>query len=122
MPSTRSDAGSRAAAGRVLPLADAIGSLARAGGVPFAELLVHGSLNVEIFAPQDVDRQQPHSRDELYVVVKGRGDFVHGDRRDRVRSGDLIFVPARLPHRFENIADGLTVWVMFYGPEGGEAP
>ena len=37
---------------------------------------------------------EPHTRDGLYVVISGRGEFVHGDRRAPFGSGDLIFVPA----------------------------
>ena len=36
--------------------------------------------------------------------------------------GDFLFAPAGLPHRFEDFTDDLAVWVLFYGPEGGEKP
>ena len=29
--------------------------------------------------------------------------------------------PARVEHRFEDFSDDFAVWVIFYGPEGGEA-
>ena len=32
-----------------------------------------------------------------------------------------LFVPAGVEHRFEDFTDDLAVWVVFYGPEGGEA-
>lgn len=113
--------GSEGLAG-VLPLAVARARLAAEPGALFTELLRHGTLSVEIYAPRGVDAQQPHSRDELYVVASGAGEFVCGTRRDRFGAGDLIFVPARMPHRFENFSADLAVWVMFYGPEGGEQP
>jgi hypothetical protein len=31
-----------------------------------------------------------------------------------------MFVAAGVEHRFEDFTDDLAVWVMFYGPEGGE--
>jgi hypothetical protein len=31
-------------------------------------------------------------------------------------------VPAGVVHRFEDFSDDLAVWVVFYGPEGGEIP
>ena len=34
--------------------------------------------------------------------------------------GDLLFVPAGVEHRFEEFSDDLAVWVVFYGPDGGE--
>jgi mannose-6-phosphate isomerase-like protein (cupin superfamily) len=47
---------------------------------------------------------------------------VYGDKRAPFGAGDLIFVPAHLPHRFENFTVDFAVWVAFYGPEGGERP
>ena len=32
-----------------------------------------------------------------------------------------LFAAAGATHRFENFSDDLTVWVLFYGPEGGES-
>lgn len=54
--------------------------------------------------------------------MEGSGDFVHGKRRDRFRRGDFLFAPAGLPHSFEGFTDNLLLWVIFYGPEGGENP
>lgn len=36
--------------------------------------------------------------------------------------GDFLFVPAGVEHRFEEFTDDLAVWVVFYGPDGGERP
>jgi mannose-6-phosphate isomerase-like protein (cupin superfamily) len=106
----------------VLPLAEGLARLPGRGGPPFAELLRHGTLSVEIFRPRGVDTQQPHPRDEIYVVANGSADFVYGSQRRRVEPGHFLFVPAGLPHRFENFTGDLTLWVIFYGPEGGERP
>jgi len=86
----------------------------------FATLFEHGSLTVEIYAPQGSDPQTPHTRDEIYVVVQGSGEFINGGTREHFGPGDVLFVPAGVDHRFVNFSDGLVVWVMFYGPEGGE--
>jgi len=85
-----------------------------------AEVLRHGSLEVRYYAPQGVDPQTPHSRDEVYVVASGSGHFVRGVERIAFESGDLLFVPAGMEHRFEDFSADLALWVMFYGPEGGE--
>lgn len=106
----------------VLPLATARARLAAEPGALFTELLRHGTLSVEIYAPRGVDAQQPHTRDEIYVVASGAGEFRCGDRVQPFGPGDLIFVPAGQVHRFERFGDDLAVWVMFYGPEGGERP
>jgi mannose-6-phosphate isomerase-like protein (cupin superfamily) len=91
------------------------------GGERFAKVLGHGSMEVEIYAPRGTDPQTPHTRDELYVVVSGTGQFVNGPGRQEFGPGDVLFVPAGVEHRFEDFTDDLLVWVVFYGPEGGEA-
>lgn len=87
---------------------------------PFIELFKHGSLVVEMYQPDKVDLQQPHSRDELYVVVSGTGWFVNGASRQPFAAGEVLFVAAGVAHRFEDFTDDFATWVMFYGPEGGE--
>ena len=89
-------------------------------GERFVELFKHGTLVVELYAPHGHDPQTPHTRDEVYVVARGRGTFFDGSSRVSFQPGDLLFVAAGIPHRFEDFSDDLAVWVMFYGPEGGE--
>ena len=85
-----------------------------------AEVFRHGMLQVRIYAPHGRDPQAPHSRDEVYVVARGRGVFVHGTRQMPVDAGDLLFAAAGEIHRFEAFSTDFAVWVFFYGPEGGE--
>ena len=89
-------------------------------GEPFTEALRHGTMSVEVFAPRGSDNQQPHEQDELYFVAAGHADFIHEGRRMSVRAGDVLFVPARDRHRFEEISDDFVTWVVFWGPKGGE--
>jgi mannose-6-phosphate isomerase-like protein (cupin superfamily) len=84
-------------------------------------IFAHGTLEAELYSPQGVDRQVPHSRDEIYVVARGEGQFFDGRARHAVRPGSFIFVPAGQEHRFEQFTSDFAVWVLFYGPEGGEA-
>lgn len=92
----------------------------------FIETFGHGTLMVELYSPRGEDPQQPHTRDEVYVVTHGTGTFVTGHPGGETRAafapGDLLFVPAFLPHRFEDFSEDFATWVMFYGPEGGEVP
>ena len=81
----------------------------------------HGSLVVEIYKPDKIDLQTPHTRNEIYVVISGTGWFVNGDVRHRFEVGQVLFVPAGIEHRFEEFTDDFSTWVMFYGPKGGEA-
>ena len=80
-------------------------------------VFTRGELSVELYAPQDEDRQKPHSRDEVYVVARGIATFFDGEARRRVEPGAFIFVEAGRVHRFEQFSDDFAVWVIFYGPE-----
>ena len=66
----------------------------------FTGLFRHGTLEIEIFQPQEVDLQQPHDKDELYFIATGSGFFEHGGERQAVEPGDLLFVAAGERHRF----------------------
>ncbi|HMB42814.1 MAG TPA: cupin domain-containing protein [Luteimonas sp.] len=90
-------------------------------GLPYMTLFRHGSLEIEIYRPIDVDQQTPHTRDEIYVVIAGRGEFVCAGHRRPFVAGDVLFAPAGAVHRFENFSSDFSTWVFFYGPEGGEA-
>ncbi len=81
----------------------------------------HGSLVVELYSPHGLDAQTPHSRDEVYFVARGTGLFFDGVHRQAVEVGAILFVPAGHVHRFEEFSPDFTVWVIFYGPDGGEA-
>ena len=100
--------------------AEALARVPTAEGKRFATVLEHGTLVVEIYAPRGTDPQQPHTRDEAYVVISGRGEFVLGSERRSFGPGDVLFAPAGARHRFEGFSDDFAVWVFFYGPEGGE--
>jgi len=86
----------------------------------FATVFQHGTLAVEVYQPNKVDLQQPHTRDEIYVVISGSGEFLNGEKRVSFLPGDFLFVAAGVPHRFENFTEDFATWVLFYGPEGGE--
>lgn len=80
----------------------------------------HGSLVVELYTPVGHDPQKPHTRDEVYFVARGKGQFFDGERRHSIEAGSFLFVRAGQVHRFEDFSCDFTVWVAFYGPEGGE--
>lgn len=109
------------------PLAPAAFPLAAARTAPLppgrlsAAIFSHGSLELRWYAPTGSDPQTPHARDELYIVASGNGWFRRGDERFRFGPGDALFVAAGVAHRFEEFSADFGVWVMFYGPEGGEA-
>ena len=89
-------------------------------GERFAVGFTHGSMLVELYDPGPVDTQQLHTRDELYVVVSGRGIFERDGERVAFGPHDVLFVPAGAAHRFVEYTPDFRTWVVFYGPEGGE--
>ena len=103
-----------------VPLARAQELLNRDPAQLFIELLRHGSLSVELFSPIKIDPQSPHLQDELYVIVKGSGEFILEEERCNFQAGDVLYVPAGWVHRFENFSPDFQTWVVFYGPNGGE--
>ncbi|MGD9535815.1 MAG: cupin domain-containing protein [Alphaproteobacteria bacterium] len=89
---------------------------------PFEVVLTHGTARIGVYAPRGSDPQQPHDQDEVYVVARGSGVFLNGTERRAFAPGDMLFVPAGVTHRFESFTDDFAVWVVFYGPQGGEHP
>ncbi len=104
-------------------IADALDAVARvARGLPSAVVFEHGTLQVKMYRPAGTDMQKPHTRDEVYVIARGSGWFVNGPERHPFQTGDMLFVPAGVEHRFDEFTDDFCTWVLFYGPEGGEVP
>ena len=103
-------------------LADA---LARQGasGNPWLELLSVPDLSAGLYVlpAGGIDRQHPHTEDEVYVVLAGSARFTAGDATRDVAAGDTLFVPAHEPHRFHDIAEELRLLVVFGPAEGSRA-
>ena len=60
-----------------------------------------------------IDPQQPHSEDEVYYIVSGRGAIrVSAESRD-IGPGSVIYVKAGDGHRFHSIAEELVILVFF---------
>lgn len=108
--------------GRVIHLADAQARIPGPPGPHFAGVMERGTLRIFLSRPVPPNRQTPHTQDEVYVIVRGHGVLVHGGARARFGPGDLLFVAAGIEHWFEDFTADLAVWVIFYGPQGGEVP
>jgi mannose-6-phosphate isomerase-like protein (cupin superfamily) len=83
--------------------------------------IVHQSSNLElgvyVLVAPEPDRQQPHDRDEVYVVLEGRGALEVGAEVTTLREGQGAFVAAGADHRFTGY-EGLSVLVIFAGASG----
>lgn len=104
-----------------ISLSDALSKGPPEPGNLAVSIFQHGTMVAELYSPRGHDPQQPHTRDEIYVVARGSGMFFNGTEKVPVAPGTFLFVPAGQEHRFEHFSDDFAVWVFFYGPEGGEA-
>ena len=84
-------------------------------GKSYLEFLRVPSLSAGLYmlAAGAVDTQEPHTEDEIYYVISGRG-FIQVDQESRpVEAGSLVFVKAHVEHRFHTITEDLRVLVIF---------
>ncbi len=106
--------------GRRITKAEALQKVPGSAEKRYEVVFEHGTLEVGIYAPVGVDHHSPHTRDEAYVIIAGTGTFVSDRGRQSFGPGDFLFAPAGVAHRFEQFSSDLAMWVLFYGPEGGE--
>jgi len=88
----------------------------RESGKEFISLFENPLLSVELYQPHLIDQQQPHDRDECYIIAKGEANFFFVDKVSRVKAGDFLYVPANAKHRFLDFSKDFAVWVFFIGP------
>jgi mannose-6-phosphate isomerase-like protein (cupin superfamily) len=89
-------------------------------GQEFNAVFEHGTLLVELYKPHLIDTQNPHDRDEVYLIASGTGKFILENETTDIKAGDFLFVPSGATHKFIEFTEDFSTWVMFYGPKGGE--
>lgn len=104
---------------KAFAIADLVASGA-ANGRPYLEFVREESMSVGLYVlpAAGVDRQKPHTEDEVYVVMSGTALFTAGDQTRPIQRGDTLFVAAGVTHRFHDISEELRVIVVFAPPEG----
>ncbi|AIC96090.1 sugar phosphate nucleotidyltransferase [Shouchella lehensis] len=60
---------------------------------------------ISISAGKNLSYQYHESRNEVWTVVKGEGDFVLDDKIIPVRAGDVLRIPARAKHGVKAVSD-----------------
>jgi mannose-6-phosphate isomerase-like protein (cupin superfamily) len=97
----------------------ALSDLLRHEGGPWHEFHRVPDLSVGLYRlpAGAIDRQSPHTEDEIYVVMAGRSRFTAGDDTRAIGPGDTIYVAAHVPHKFHDITDELQLLVVFAPPE-----
>jgi mannose-6-phosphate isomerase-like protein (cupin superfamily) len=71
------------------------------------------SAGLYMLAAGAVDMQQPHTEDEVYYIISGRGFIRVGAEEHPVEAGTLVYVKANVEHRFHTITEELRVLVFF---------
>ncbi len=96
---------------------DVLLALRAASSSPYLEFLrvPHLSAGLYVLAVGSVDTQTPHTEDELYVVLSGRGQLRVGEVSRPVGVGSLCYVPAGEVHAFHSVVESLRMLVVF-GP------
>jgi mannose-6-phosphate isomerase-like protein (cupin superfamily) len=92
----------------------------RAAGRAYLEFLTVPDLSAGLYVLEagEEDRQRPHTEDEIYAIVSGRGRLRMGDEDVAVGPGSVAFVAAGIEHRFHDITERLTILVAFGPAEG----
>lgn len=82
---------------------------------PYLEFIRQPSLSVGLYllAAGAVDGQEPHTEDEIYYIIQGRGSILVGDENREVKADSTIFVAANVIHRFHSITEDMTILVVF---------
>lgn len=71
------------------------------------------SVGVYVLPAGAADPQQPHNEDEVYYVVRGRGRIRVANEEQVVKTGSVIFVPAKVEHCFFDVSEELEILVFF---------
>jgi mannose-6-phosphate isomerase-like protein (cupin superfamily) len=79
------------------------------------------SMGLYVLPAGGVDPQQPHTEDEVYYVVSGRGQIMVDGADRPVQAGSLVYVAKGLDHRFHSIEEELQILVFFAPAEGSTA-
>lgn len=102
-----------------LPVVTDLASLLAAqGDATYREFLRVPALSLGLFAAASghTDTQTPHDEDEVYVVVSGAAVLEVAGERTAMHAGSVAYVPAHVPHRFEDVSEDLRVVVVFTAP------
>jgi len=84
--------------------------------IDMLRLSTYGNLTFEVYKPKGTDRRQPHEKDEIYMVISGKGILNCNNKQTNCSQGDILFVPAGQPHYFENYSTDFCTWAVFSTP------
>jgi mannose-6-phosphate isomerase-like protein (cupin superfamily) len=62
-----------------------------------------------------------HEQEEIYMVLEGTGEICVGSERQKIHSGQTVYIPSNEFHQLTNISDTPLKFVYCYGPAGDVA-
>ncbi len=68
---------------------------------------------VYVLEADAADPQQPHTEDEVYVVMAGKSRLQVGQEVYPVQTGSVVFVEALVEHKFFDVEERLEILVFF---------
>jgi mannose-6-phosphate isomerase-like protein (cupin superfamily) len=89
-------------------------------GSDLINLLKVGNVSLDIYKPSGVDRQKPHDRDEIYMIISGKGVLNCDNKQTECKPGDVLYVPAGREHKFERFTNDFCSWAIFTNPANVE--
>jgi mannose-6-phosphate isomerase-like protein (cupin superfamily) len=79
------------------------------------------SMGLYVLPAGGVDPQSPHTEDEVYYVISGKGKIKVADEDRDVGAGSIVYVAKNVEHRFHSIEEELTILVFFAPAEYSNA-
>ena len=75
--------------------------------------LEHLQVGILRLRPGEIDTQEPHSTDEVYMVLEGDGFIEIGNKSYDLNKDLFIYVPAQVKHRFHGNKQEIVVLYFF---------
>jgi mannose-6-phosphate isomerase-like protein (cupin superfamily) len=88
--------------------------------VPLREEIPLGQLDTAsarlLQIQHELTKRTHADHDEIFLLVRGKGDFYLGDQMRTLRRMDMVFVPRGTPHSFINTGGGSAGMIVFCTP------
>lgn len=77
----------------------------------------HMMSGLNCFEPGQGQKVHAHGgADKLYYVVEGSGEFEVGESKQQLSQGELLYVPADIPHGVVNSSDARLIVLIVISP------
>jgi quercetin dioxygenase-like cupin family protein len=89
------------------------------GGAAYHEFLRRRGMSLGIYTlpAGSTDSQHPHTADEVYIVLQGRGTLRVVDSEIEVATGSIVSVDHGEDHQFIEITEDMQLLVVFAPPD-----